>query len=64
MQVLNAINKRVRVDGLRETARLVKIDPGYLSRALAGKKPFSDEAAAKFGFEREEALYTRKQRED
>lgn len=60
-QVLDAISKRVRLDGLRSTAREVKVDPGYLSRALAGKNPFSDGAAAKFGFKREESLYTHKQ---
>jgi hypothetical protein len=60
-QVMNAIAKRVRLDGLRATARMVKIDAGYLSCCINGTKPFSDEAAAKFGYVRQEAQYIRRQ---
>jgi hypothetical protein len=56
-QMLDSIHKRIRLDGLRATCRQVGVDSGYLSRALAGKAPFSDEAAAKFGYERQEAQY-------
>ena len=59
VEVLKSIAEIVKKDGLRSTARAVGIDPGYLSRALAGKAPFSDESAAKFGFKRMETQYMR-----
>lgn len=59
-EIIEIVLARVERWGLRTTAVEVGMDPGYLCAALAGKKPLSDDAAAKLGFDRMETLYTRR----
>ena len=59
-EIIDAILARVKIVGLRTTARALGIDAGYLCRTLNGKQALSDETAAKFGYARMETLYTKK----